>query len=212
MKALVIMIVKRLHRAGELLSVLQESTPEMREVRDSLFEGGHFPSRRTFERRLKALPEKLPEQIGTPGRHLVGVLKPWESRGRAVALDSTPLRAKGGVWHKKGRHRGIVPHTAIDAEARRAKSGWRGRVHGWKLHLAITVGGVWIPLSARLTPANVADNEVASLLIEELCRRRHAWCWEIPITTLPTSGRHAEAARDSWSPPNEDPTRTPIRE
>jgi Transposase DDE domain len=41
-------------------------------------------------------------------------------------------------------------------------------VYGWKLHLAITVAGVWIPISARLTPANVADNEVAPLLIEEL--------------------------------------------
>jgi len=41
-------------------------------------------------------------------------------------------------------------------------------VYGWKLHLAITVAGVWIPLSARLTPANTADNEMAPLLIEEL--------------------------------------------
>lgn len=85
-----------------------------------------------------------------------------------MALDSTPLRAKGGVWHKKDRHRGIVPHTAIDTEAAWTKSGWHGWVYGWKLPLAITVAGVWIPLSARLTPANVADNEVAPLLIEEL--------------------------------------------
>src|SRR5215203_891219 len=38
-------------------------SPEMQKVRQLLFEGGRFPSRRTFERRLKALPEKLPEQI-----------------------------------------------------------------------------------------------------------------------------------------------------
>ena len=36
------------------------------------------------------------------------------------------------------------------------------------LDLAITVGGIWIPLSARLTPADVADNQIAPLLIEEL--------------------------------------------
>jgi hypothetical protein len=70
LKALVIMIVRRLHRVGELLAVLDEPTPEMRMVRDLLFEEGHFPSRRTFERRLKALPERLPEQIGFLGRHL----------------------------------------------------------------------------------------------------------------------------------------------
>jgi len=41
-------------------------------------------------------------------------------------------------------------------------------VYGWKLHLSTTVAGVWIPLDARLTPANVADNVVALALIEEL--------------------------------------------
>ena len=118
LKALVIMIVRRLHRVGELLAVLDEPTSEMSMVRDSLSEEGRFPSRRTFERRLKALPESLPEQIGCLGGHLVEVLTPWESRGRAVvALDSTILQAKGGVWHKKDKKAGKVPHTSIDTEA-----------------------------------------------------------------------------------------------
>jgi hypothetical protein len=39
-----------------------------------LSEKGRFPSRRTFERRLKTLPETLPEQIGALGRHLVVLL------------------------------------------------------------------------------------------------------------------------------------------
>jgi hypothetical protein len=56
LKALVIMIVRRLHKVGELLAVLEEPTPEMRMVRELLEEGGRFPARRTFERRLKALP------------------------------------------------------------------------------------------------------------------------------------------------------------
>jgi hypothetical protein len=105
LKALVIMIVRRLHKVGELLAILEEPTEEMTMVRDSLRQEGRFPSRRTFQRRLKALPERLPEQIGCLGRHLVEVLKPWESRGRAVALDSTTLQAKGGVWHKKDREK-----------------------------------------------------------------------------------------------------------
>jgi len=168
LKVLLIMIVKRLHKVGELLAVLQEDTSQIREVRQLLSEGGRFPSRRTFERRLKALPDSLPEQIGCLGRHLVEVLKPWESRGRAVALDSTVLQAKGGVWHNKDKKAGVVPHTAIDTEADWTKSGWHGWVYGWKLHLAIAVCEVWIPLSARLTPANTADNEVAPHLIEAL--------------------------------------------
>jgi hypothetical protein len=168
LKALIIMIVRRLHKVGELLAVLEEPTPEMKSVRELLQEGGRFPCRRTFERRLKALPETLPEQIGCLGRHLVELLRPWERSGRAVALDSTVLRAKGGEWHKKDREAGVVPHSSIDTEAHWGKSGWHGWVYGWKLHLAVTVAAVWIPLAARLTPANAADNKVAPLLIEAL--------------------------------------------
>jgi Transposase DDE domain len=168
MKALVIMIVRRLHKVGELLAVLEEESAQMREVRQLLFEGGRFPSRRTFQRRLKTLPNSLPDQIGCLGRYLVEVLKPWESSGRAVAIDSTTLQAKGGVWHKKDKEAGVVPHTSIDTEAGWTKSGWHGWVYGWKLHLAITVGGMWIPLSARLSTADVADNQIAPSLIEEL--------------------------------------------
>lgn len=168
LKALVIMIVRRLHKVGELLAVLDEPTSEMRVVRELLCEKGCFPARRTFERRMRALPGRLPEQIGCLGRHLVGLLSPWESSGRAVALDSTLLRARGGVWHKKDKEAGVVPHTSIDTEAGWTKSGWHGWVYGWKLHLAITVARMWIPLAARLTPANAADNRVAPALIEEL--------------------------------------------
>jgi hypothetical protein len=168
MKALVIMIVRRLHKVGELLGVLEEESAQMREVRQLLFEGGRFPSRRTFQRRLKALPNSLPDQIGCLGRYLVEVLKPWESSGRAVAIDTTTLQAKGGVWHKKDKEAGVVPHTSIDTEAGWTKSGWHGWVYGWKLHLAITVSGMWIPLSARLSTADVADNQIAPSLIEEL--------------------------------------------
>src|ERR687890_1820520 len=98
LKALVVMIVRRLHKVGELLAVLEEPTAEMRSLRELLLsEDGRFPSRRTFERRLRALPETLPARIGLLGRHLVARIEPWARCGRAVALDSTMLRARGGV-------------------------------------------------------------------------------------------------------------------
>ena len=169
LKALVVMIVRRLHKVGELLAVLEEPTPEMRSLRELLSGAdGRFPCRRTFERRLRALPETLPERIGLLGRHLVGLLKPWAKTGRATAIDSTVLRARGGVWHKKDKEAGVVPHSSIDTEAGWTYSGWHGWVYGWKLHLACTVAGVWIPLAARLTPANVHDGRIAPLLIEQL--------------------------------------------
>ena len=168
LKALVIMIVRRIHRVGELLAVLEEPTPEMRALGELLTENGRFPTRRTFERRLRSLPDTLPARIGVLGRHLVALLQPWERTGRAVALDSTVLFAKGGVWHKKDREADIVPHSSIDTQAGWTKSGWHGWTYGWKLHLATTVGSVWIPLAAYLTPANISDNRVALSLVEQL--------------------------------------------
>lgn len=129
---------------------------------------GRFPSRRTWERRLATLPDTLPAQIGCLGRHLVTRLDPWADCGRGAAINSTVLRASGGVWHKKDRDAGVVPHTAIDTDAHWTKSGWHGWGYGWKLHLVTTVAAVWIPLAADLTPAHVADNGHAPLLLPEL--------------------------------------------
>jgi hypothetical protein len=167
LKALVIMIIRHLHTVHELLTVLDQPTPAMQLLRSLLAEQGKYPCRRTWERRLAALPDTLPAQIGCLGRQLVALIQPWAASGRAVAIDSTVLRARGGVWHKKDREAGVVPHTSIDTEAHWTKSGWHGWVYGWKLHLVATVAKVWIPLAAELTAANAADNEVAP---ELLCR------------------------------------------
>src|SRR3954468_5646201 len=168
LKALVIMIVRRLPQVHLLLAVLDQPTAEMQQLRDLLTEGGRYPTRRTWERRLRALPTTLPAQIGCLGRYLVDVLAPWPAGSPAAAIDSTVLRAHGGVWHQKHREAGVVPHTSIDTEAHWTKSGWHGWVYGWKLHLVITVAGFWLPLAADLTPANAADNEVAPRLLPEL--------------------------------------------
>ena len=168
LKALVIMLVRGVPAVGGLLAILEQPTPEMQALRARLTEGGRFPSRRTWERRLNALPPTLPARIGWLGRELVARLRPWEDCGRAAAIDSTVLRARGGVWHKKDRDAGIVPLRSIDTEAHWTKSGWHGWVYGYKLHLVIAVAAVWIPLAADLTSANLADNEVAPRLLPEL--------------------------------------------
>jgi len=168
LKALVVMVLKRLPTVHALLAVLEQPTPEMRRLRELLTEGGRFPARRTWERRLAALPTTLPAQIAYLGADLIARCDPWRDRGRAVAIDSTPLRARGGVWHKQDREAGVVPHSSIDTEAHWTKSGWHGWVYGWKLHLVVTAAAVWIPLRATLTPANVADNEEAATLLTDL--------------------------------------------
>ena len=168
LKALVIMLVRDVSTVDGLLAILAQPTSEMQALRERLTVNGRFPSRRTWERRLNSLPGSLPARIACLGSYLVGRLEPWAEGGRAAAIDSSVLRARGGVWHKKDREAGVVPHTSIDTEAHWTKSGWHGWVYGWKLHLVTTVAAVWIPLAAELTPANAADNETAPRLLKVL--------------------------------------------
>lgn len=102
------MIVKHLHRVHELLSVLNEPTFEMPQLRRLLTENERYPTRRTWERRLKGLSASLPAKIGCFG------------------------------------------------------------VYDWTLDIARVVAVAWIPLSAELTAANVADNGIAPALISAL--------------------------------------------
>jgi hypothetical protein len=168
LKALVIMIIRRLYTAYSLLAFLEQETALTLALRPLLREQGRFPNRRTWERRLAKLPDSLPGLIGCFGRYLVMHLQPWGQEGQAAAIDSTPLRAKGGVWHKKDREAGVVPHSTIDTQAHWSKSGYHGWWYGWKLHLVSSAATLWMPLAAQLTPANVADQEEAPALVRQL--------------------------------------------
>src|SRR5262249_58922128 len=92
LKALVIMLVKHLPRVHTLLAVLDQPTPEMQRLRALLMEQGRYPTRRTWERRLRAIPDSLPAQIGCLGRYLVDVVDPWAAASPLAAMDSTVLR------------------------------------------------------------------------------------------------------------------------
>src|SRR5262245_13136053 len=113
MKALVIMIIRRLYTAYALLTFLNQADHLPRQLRSLLSEQRRFPSRRTWERRLAALPPSLPGPIGGFGRRLVTLLQPWAGHGRAVACDSTPLETGGGVWHKQHREQGASPTARL---------------------------------------------------------------------------------------------------
>lgn len=170
-KALIIMIVRRLYSAYSLLTFLKQDDVVIKQLRELLQENNKFPTRRTWERRLKQLPDNLPGLIGHFGRYLSDLLKPWEEGKEIVSCDSTALKTGGGVWHKKHREEDIIPHTTIDTEANWSKSGWHGWWYGWKLHMAVSVGKIWIPLSAELTVANTYDATVAPLLFDQLSKQ-----------------------------------------
>ena len=167
-KALLVMIIRRLYTAYALLSFLEQADPVAQQIRPLLTEHGRFPTRRPWQRRLEKLPARLRALIGWLGRHLVTRRQPWAAQGHAAAVDSTPVRANGGVWHKKHRLAGEVPHPSIDPEAAWSKAGYPGWWYGWKLHLAVTVGSVWRPLAAAFTIASDADHVIAPKLLEPL--------------------------------------------
>jgi hypothetical protein len=98
--ALVITLVRDVTTVDGLLAMLDQPTREPPALRERLTLDGRFPSRRTWERRLNALPGTLLARIGDLGRSLVGRIDLWAGGGQAVAVDSTLLHARGGVWHK----------------------------------------------------------------------------------------------------------------
>ena len=98
LQALVMMIVRHLHTVHALLSVLAQPTPEMQTRRALLMVDGRFPTRRTWERRLHAIPATLPAQIGCLGRGLVAALQPWATGGErppATARSCAPAAGSG---------------------------------------------------------------------------------------------------------------------
>ena len=168
LQGLLLMIVRRLETVPLLVAVLHAPTAEMAQVRALLSVNGRLPDRRTWERRLARVPTTLPAQIGCLGRALVELTGAWARHGRAVALDSTLVRALGGVWHVKQRAANLLPVVTLDVEADWGRSGWHGWVYGWKLHLASAVAGCFLPLAALLTKASVHDATVVPALLDEL--------------------------------------------
>ena len=100
LQSLVIMSLRHVHTLYALLCVLAQPTAEMHTWRGLLMVEGHFPARRTWERRLLAIPATLPAQIGCLGRPLLLLNQRRAKRGRAVAIDSTHRPQRLGRSHE----------------------------------------------------------------------------------------------------------------
>jgi len=207
--------VRRLEPVPLLVAVLNAPTAEMAQVRALLSVNGRLPDRRTWERRLARIPATLPAQIGCLGRALIALTGAWAAHGRAVAVDSTLVRAPGGVWHVKQRAANLLPIITLDVDADWGRSGWHGWVYGWKLHLASLVGGCFLPLAASGTKASVHDATAAPALLDELPLDTRVVLGD---TAYQTPSLHAECDLDGctliaprWTPAPADDPGKPVR-
>ena len=149
-----------------------------------------MPSRRTFDRRLKAISTDIKERISTMG-HLFVI---EELVGLSItAIDSTLIKANGHVWHKSSMKKGVVPRSGIDTDARWGYSHTRGWIFGYKLHLTSTtaVGNLVVPLTADVTTANVPDNQMYVALHHHHHHHHHRYSfyqfyviWQLTLDTM----------------------------
>ncbi|MDP8922796.1 MAG: hypothetical protein M3O34_07960, partial [Chloroflexota bacterium] len=86
LKALVLMLVRDVATVDGLLAILGQPTAEMQALRARLTLTGRVPVRRTWERRLNALPASLSARSACLGAYLVAQLDPWAAGGHAAAI------------------------------------------------------------------------------------------------------------------------------
>jgi len=120
-----------------------------------------IPDRRTFDRRFRILP--IPDIISHVGTRFIAE----RMIHRITAMDSTILSCKKS-WHKKDMEQGILPTSGIDTDAMWGFSKSKGWIFGYKLHMTCSTGSLAVPLTARVTTANVHDANMFGFLAEPL--------------------------------------------
>ena len=84
------------------LTGLHQATPEPHTPRAALLEHGRYPTRRTWERRLQAIPSTWPAPSGCGGRHLGARLPPWATWGSSGGQRRSAPRATGWALVPQG--------------------------------------------------------------------------------------------------------------
>ena len=183
LQALVMMIVRHLHKVHELPSRARTTNRRHAHAATPVDRAGTLPVTSYPGTPLESTPGDAPCPNWLSGSPFGG---PDSTVADVWAIDSTILRARGGVWHQKHREKGEIPHSSLDPEAHWTKSGWHGWVYGWKLHIVSVVAAVWFPIAAVLTPANVADSDPAPDLLGEVPAEVRFVLGDLSTTPFPT--------------------------
>jgi hypothetical protein len=123
------------------------------------------PDRKTIRRRFLDLPPVLQVLMPAIARQCLALNYSLFGYAWSYA-DKSVFRALGGLWHKKHRLLGVVPHSSIDTEASWAKSDYHGWRFGYGLHLICN--RYRFPLMTTVTTASIKDYELIKPLVAPL--------------------------------------------
>jgi hypothetical protein len=131
------------------------------------FEG--VPHRRTIERRLAALQPEAEAQVAALGQQIVEEVEPQDGLPVAASIDGRMYEARGPKWHREQRKAGIIPRGLrnVGEESAWSKSGYRGRVQGFRLVMRCLVWPVPITLFATWQPNNRGEGKVFAAALEK---------------------------------------------
>jgi hypothetical protein len=84
-------------------------------------------------------------------------------------LTRDRYQAVGAKWHKKHRQQKLIPPALrnVDVESSWFKSGYRGRIQGYRLVLQSLVVAFPAPLSATWQPTNIGESTIAKQAVKE---------------------------------------------
>lgn len=125
----------------------------------SLFDLPSCPHRTTISKRFKQLPEMLRQQI----RDVHGYFVDEDvTLIDAMSADSSLMKAKGNVWHKKQRDKGELPKCGnVDTDAHWGVSGCGEWVFGYRVHcLVSSPSEAALPFDVEVAPANLKDYQI----------------------------------------------------
>lgn len=123
------------------------------------------PSRKTIRTRFLKLPKLLHWLMPQITKHCQE-LDQSTFRCAWAFVDKSVFRSLGGIWHKKHRKEGIIPHPSIDTDASWAKSAYHGWRFGYGLHLVCLQNR--FPIAACVTTASTKDYNLVKQLVTRL--------------------------------------------
>ncbi len=129
------------------------------ELQDWLNLNGGFPARSTYFDRYRRAHVTFQAAIAEQGRKAIreGIVD-----ARTVAVDKSPIRARGPEWHHKDRRRGRIPKglRGVDRGSTWTYSEHHRWVQGYSYEVVVSAGkgGIIMPLLASADTANVSEH------------------------------------------------------